>query len=164
MVNSKQTLPKLLAERASKYGNEVALRQKQYGIWNEITWSDYYNSVERFAIALEKNLNLVKDEKVVIIGENRPQWLIAQLATQVVGGISVGVYQESSPEQVEYYLNDTQARIVVAEDQEQVDKLFDIIDKIPSLEHIVYYNDQGMKHYKDKKLVNYASLLAEGEK
>lgn len=163
MVNSNQTLPKLLAERASKYGSDVALRQKQYGIWNEITWQEYYDNVERFAIALEKKLDLVKDEKVVLIGENRPQWLIAQLAVQVVGGISVGVYQESSPEQLEYYLQDTQARIVVAEDQEQVDKLFDIQDKIPSLQHIVFYNDQGMKHYKDEKLVNYGTLLNEGE-
>lgn len=162
-MKSKMTLPKLLAEKASSQKDEVALRHKYLGIWNEITWEEYYTKVEQLAIALSKQLNFEKEEKLVVIGENRPQWLISQMATQVLGGISVGVYQESLPEQIDYYLNDTKARIVVAEDQEQVDKLLEIEEQIPLIEYIIYYDKQGMRHYDHPKLVFFEDLLTIGE-
>ncbi|MFS0576983.1 AMP-binding protein [Sporosarcina sp. 179-K 3D1 HS] len=157
-----RTLPVLLTERASKEKNEVALRQKYLGIWNEITWGDYYEKVEQLALALSDKFHFKKGEILAIIGENKPQWLYSQMATQVLEGISVGIYQESLPEQIVYYLNDSKARIVIAEDQEQVDKLLEIEEQIPLVEHIIYYNPQGMRYYNHPKLVDFDELLTLG--
>lgn len=156
-------LPTLLADQASKAENEVALRQKHLGIWNEITWGDYYKKVEQLALGLYGEYDFKRGEKLAIIGENRPQWLYSQMAAQVLGGISVGIYQESLPEQIVYYLNDCKARIVVVEDQEQVDKLLEIEEQIPLVEHIIFYNKQGMRHYKHPKLKDFDDVLLAGQ-
>lgn len=159
---SEKTLPTLLAERAKSEANAVALRQKYLGIWNEISWADYKKNVEYLAIALSEQYGFKSGERLAIIGENRPQWLYAQLAAQSLGGVSVGVYQESLPDQIEFYLNDCKARIVIVEDQEQVDKLLQIEDNLPLVEHIIYYNKQGMRHYKNDKLQDLDNLLDAG--
>lgn len=164
MINSDQTLPKLLAEKAQNSRKEVALRQKDLGIWNEVTWEEYFNQAEQLAIALEKEFDFKKGEALLLIGENRPQWLFSQMATQVLGGISVGIYQESLPEQLAFYLNDTKVRIAIVEDQEQVDKLLEIEKEVPLLEHIIFYNEQGMGHYEHPKLVRFNELLRKGKK
>jgi len=158
-VESEKTLPKLLSELASKAENEVALRQKHLGIWNEITWGDYFEKVKELAIGFSVRYDFKHGEKLAIIGENRPQWLYSQMAAQVLGGISVGIYQESLPEQIVYYLNDCKARIVVVEDQEQVDKLLEIEEQIPLVEHIIFYNKQGMRHYQHPKLTYFDDVL-----
>lgn len=163
-MTSQITLPKLLAEKAKSEPNEIALRQKDLGIWNEITWKEYYDTAEKMAIVFSQLFELQAEDKVVLIGENRPQWLISEMAIQALGGISVGIYQESLPSQLSYYLNDTKARVVVAEDQEQVDKLLEIEKEIPFVEHIVYYDPQGMRHYENSKLVGWESLLNEAER
>lgn len=163
-MTTQMTLPKLLAEKNASEHDKVALRQKDLGIWNEITWGEYYTNVEKMAVVFSKHFGLTNGDKVVIIGENRPQWLISEMAIQAIGGISVGVYQESLPSQISYYLNDTKARIVVAEDQEQVDKLLGIEEEIPFVEHIVYYDPQGMRHYKHPKLVFWDELMNEADK
>ena len=162
-MTSQMTLPKLLAEKYASTPNKVALRQKDLGIWNELTWKDYYHEVEKMAIALAKQFNVQKGDRVALIGENRPQWLITEMATQALGAISVGIYQESLPSQISYYLNDTQARVVVVEDQEQVDKLLEIEGEIPFVEHIVYYNPQGMRHYQHPKLVFWEDAMKKAE-
>ncbi|MCZ2257361.1 AMP-binding protein [Sporosarcina sp. G11-34] len=161
-MSSEETLPRLLAERATMKTNEVALRQKDLGIWNEITWGEYYHTVERLAIALSKNFDFESGEKLAVIGENRPQWLYSQMAAQVLGGISVGVYQESLPRQLVYYLNDCRARVVIVEDQEQVDKLLEIEEQIPLVEHIIYYDGKGMRNYDHPKLSRFDDLLKSG--
>ena len=81
------------------------------------------------------------------------------MAAQSLGGISVGIYQESLPEQLVYYLNDCKARIVVVEDQEQVDKLLEIEKQIPLVEHIIFYNKQGMRHYNHPKLLEFDEAI-----
>ena len=159
---SEKTLPTLLAERAKSEANAVALRQKYLGIWNEVSWADYEKNVEYLAIALSEQFGFKSGERIAIIGENRPQWLYAQLAAQSLGGISVGVYQESLPDQIEFYLNDCKARIVIVEDQEQVDKLLQVEHNLPLIEHIIYYNKQGMRHYKNDKLQDLDNLLNAG--
>ena len=159
---SEKTLPTLLAERAKGDVNTVALRQKYLGIWNEISWNNYQKNVEYLAIALSEQYGFKSGERLAIIGENRPQWLYAQMAAQSLGGVSVGVYQESLPDQIEFYLNDCKARIVIVEDQEQVDKLLQVEDNLPLVEHIIYYNKQGMRHYKNDKLRDLDDLLSLG--
>lgn len=112
---------------------------------------------------MHKHLDFKAGEILAIIGENKPQWLYAQLATQTIGGISAGIYQESLPEQIRYYLNDLKPRIVIVEDQEQVDKLLSIEKDIPFVEHIVHYDVRGLRHYQNPKLISMKELLKIGE-
>lgn len=156
------TMPQLLAEKAATQKDTVALRQKHLGIWNEVSWSQYLKTVEQLAAALSFEYNFKKGETVALIGENRPQWLYSQLAVQSLGGISAGIYQDSLPQQLIYYLNDCQARIVIVEGQEQVDKLIEIIEQVPLLKHIIYYDNQGMRHYKDQMLQDFNELIKKG--
>ena len=156
---SEETLPTLLVERAKSEAQTVALRQKYLGIWNEVTWDDYKKNVEYLAIVLSEQYGFQSGERLAILGENRPQWLYAQMAAQSLGGVSVGIYQESLPSQIEFYLNDCKARIVIVEDQEQVDKLLQIEKELPLVEHIIYFNKQGMRHYKNNKLEDLEDLL-----
>lgn len=153
------TIPSLLFERAKIESLGVAFRQKQLGIWKEITWSHYLENVKRLSIALQKHYDFKEGETLAIIGENKPQWLYAQLAAQTIGGISVGIYQESLPEQIRFYLNDTRPRIVIVEDKEQVDKLLAIENEAPFIEHIVYYDARGLRHYRHPKLIYLEELL-----
>ncbi|WKA59151.1 AMP-binding protein [Planococcus shenhongbingii] len=156
------TLPKLLAKRAAEMKNEVALRQKHLGIWNEVSWGEYQKNVEMLAIALSTEFKFKRGETLALIGENRPHWLYSQMAAQALGGVSAGIYQDSLPAQLIYYLNDCQARIAIVEDQEQVDKLLEIKNDLPYLEHIIFCNGQGLRHYKHDWLTGFDALLEKG--
>lgn len=157
------TLPSLLFNRAKSDANGVALRQKQLGVWKEITWNEYLENVKKLSISLKKQYNFQDGETLAIIGENKPHWLYSQMAAQAIGGIAVGVYQESLPEQIVYYLNDTKARIVIVENQEQVDKLLEIEDQVPLVDHIIYYDNRGLRLYNHPKLVYMEELMENGE-
>lgn len=157
------TLPSLLFERAKSDVNGVALRQKQLGVWQEITWNEYLEKVKKLSISLKKQYNFQQGETLAIIGENKPQWLYAQIAAQTIGGIAVGIYQESLPEQIIYYLNDTKARIVIVENQEQVDKLLEIEEQVPFVEHIIYYDNRGLRNYQHSKMIYMEELIENGE-
>ncbi|NTU82528.1 MAG: long-chain fatty acid--CoA ligase, partial [Chloroflexales bacterium] len=115
------TLPRLLIRNAERLGEKVALREKEFGIWQTVTWRQFAEHVRAFAMGL-RALGLQRDDTVAIIGDNRPEWLYAELGAQAIGAISVGIYQDSAPEEVRYILQATEARVIVAEDQEQVDK------------------------------------------
>ncbi|MGQ9692551.1 MAG: long-chain fatty acid--CoA ligase [Thermaceae bacterium] len=155
------TLPQLLRLRAEKEGDRVALREKELGVWNEITYSEYYEKVLLFAHGL-LSLGFSPGERLVIIADNIPEWLYAELATQAVRGISVGVYQSSLPPEVAYMLSYTGARVVFAEDQEQVDKLYEIRSEIPQVRHVVYEDPKGMRGYRDPWLLSFEEVLERG--
>lgn len=150
---SVKTLPQLLLDNAEKKGKHIAMRQKNLGIWNEITWSSYYGNVKDLALGLVQSLGFKQGDKLAIIGENKPDWLFAELAAQSVGGIAVGVYQESLPSEVSYMLNHCEANIVIVEDQELVDRLLKIEDEIPNINKIIYYNPKGLRKYNHPKLL-----------
>ena len=158
----RKTLPTLLAERSANHQQEIALRQKHLGIWNEVTWGEYVKKVDQLSIVLSEYFDFYKGESLAIIGDNRPEWVYTQLAVQSLGGIAVGIYPESLPEQLVFYLNDCKARIVVVENHEQVDKLLEIEEQIPLIEQIIFYNRQGMRNYKHPKLVDFEDLLTDG--
>ncbi|WP_299425753.1 AMP-binding protein, partial [uncultured Meiothermus sp.] len=142
------TLPQILKMRAEQTPGRVAIREKDLGIWNEITYAQYYRHVTRFAAGL-LSLGFQKGERLAVIADNIPEWLYAELATQLLGGISVGVYQSSLPPEIAYVLSHTGAAIVVAEDQEQVDKLLEIRSEIPSVRQVIYQDPRGMRVYAD---------------
>ena len=97
------TLPKLLAANAARFPDAVALREKEFGIWQEITWATYLARVRAFSLGL-LDLGLQRGACVAVVGDNRPEWVIAEIATQTVGGLSVGVYQDSVADEVQHIL------------------------------------------------------------
>ncbi len=151
-------LPALLKRNAHRYGNQrVALREKEFGIWQSVTWQEYYEHVKNFALGLQA-LGLGKDDKLAVIGDNRPEWLYAELAAQSLGAVPLGIYQDSILTEVAYIINHSEARIVVAEDQEQVDKVLEMADELTGLEKIIYTDKKGMRRYDDSRLVYFPEV------
>jgi len=152
------TLPKLLKQQAEKYGHRKhALREKDYGIWQSFTWQEYYEHVKYFCLGMV-SLGLKRDDKVSIIGDNRPEWIYSELASQCVGAVPIGIYQDSVLKEISYIINLSRSKFVVAEDQEQCDKILDMIDDIPSVEHIIYHDPKGMRVYDDPKLIYFPDV------
>jgi long-chain acyl-CoA synthetase len=156
------TLPQLLVRNAERFGDrKVALREKEFGIWQEFTWAAYLARVRSFSLGLVA-LGLPKGGTVAIIGDNRPEWLYSELAAQAAGGVSVGVYQDSTLNEVAYVIDHSDAMVVVAEDQEQVDKLLDVRDRTPKVQRIVYTDPRGLRHYRDEALASFEEIEALG--
>ncbi|MFI6902809.1 AMP-dependent synthetase/ligase [Nonomuraea sp. NPDC050394] len=152
------TIVTRVRDRAGRTPGDVALRHKEFGVWQEITWSGYWSQVELVAHALLA-LGVEPGDRVAVHSENRPEWLYADLATVAVRGITVGLYPTNPPAEVAYLLADSGARILLAEDQEQLDKALDIED----LEHIVYLEPRGIRgRYDDPRLLHWPDLLAIG--
>jgi len=151
------TLPGLLLEHAASRGDETALREKEHGIWQSITWTAYAERVRAFSLGL-RCLGLEAGDRVAIIGDNRPEWLIAELAAQSARALPLGVYQDAVAEEVRHIMIASEARIAVAEDQEQVDKLLEIRADLPWLEHIVYYDPRGLLSYDADGLVGFPAV------
>jgi long-chain acyl-CoA synthetase len=162
MSNSNQTFPQSLIEWANRAGSNVALREKDFGIWNEITYQEYLREVKFLSLGLA-HLGFKRGDKLAILGDNRPEWVISELAAQSLGGVSVGIYQESLPNEIAFILDHCDASIVVVEDQEQVDKLFEIKDQIEKVKKIIYYDPRGMRNYRDEDLLYFKDVQELGK-
>jgi long-chain acyl-CoA synthetase len=159
------TFPKLLAEHAARYGDRrAALQEKRYGIWQTITWAEWERRVRRFAQGLA-SIGFRRGEPLAILGDNRPEWVISELAAQSLGGMSVGLYPDGVLEEVEHVIQHAGVRFVVAEDQEQVDKLIALREagRLETVERIVYYDPRGLEHYDVADLVHFPDLERVGE-
>ena len=155
------TFPKLLAYNAEHWQNEIALREKAFGIWEQLTWGDYQELVRNIALGL-KDLGFVKGDAAGLIGDNRPQWVAGEIAVHAVGGMIFGIYQDSLNEEVAYLINYAGARLILAEDEEQVDKVLEITELCPGIEYIVYCDPRGMRKYDDPRLISLEELLKRG--
>jgi long-chain acyl-CoA synthetase len=161
-IRDETTFPKLLYDLADRFGDQgIALQEKQYGIWQAITWAAYRQRVRDFAHGLA-HLGVRSGDVVAILGDNRPEWLIAELAAQSVGGCVVGIYPTSVGEEIVHILTHAQVRVVVAEDQEQVDKLIRLWPRLDAVEKVVYYDPHGMEHYDQDYLLEFTDLEAQG--
>ena len=157
------TLPRLLRSNAAKYGaGKVALREKEFGIWQPYSWQDYFEHVRDFTLGLVV-LGLVKGDTISIIGDNRPEWLFAELSAQSAGAIGIGIYQDAILKEVSYIINLAESKFIVAEDQEQVDKVLDMGDELTTVKHIVYTDPRGMRKYDDARLISFAEVEALGK-
>jgi long-chain acyl-CoA synthetase len=156
------TLPKLLVRNATRTPHKVALREKEYGIWQSLTWEDYLDRVRDFSLGLRR-LGVGRGDAVAILGDNRPEWLIAELAAQAAGAVPMGVYQDSVAEEVRFLVDFAHAKVVVAEDQEQVDKLIEVWDRLPRVEHVVYYDPKGLRSYREPYLLHFPEVEALGQ-
>ncbi|MFO1109749.1 MAG: long-chain fatty acid--CoA ligase [Bradyrhizobium sp.] len=157
-VAQANTYPKLLRLNAREHGDEIALREKDLGLWRVFTWNDYQARVRDFAIGMVE-LGLGRGDVIGIIGDNRPDWVAAEVASHAIGGMSLGLYRDVLDEEAAYLLSYGEARLVFAEDEEQVDKLLNLADRAPHLKHIVYSDPRGMRKYDDPRLME-ASQLA----
>jgi len=156
------TLPKILRHRSVSMPDTVALRDKDLGIWNEITWKEYNNNVSYLALALSKR-GFKTSDVIGLIGDNKPSWLYFELAAQAVGGMSLGIYRDTLDEEVGYLINAAKVSFVYAEDQEQVDKILAI--KRPKNDQItMFYEDsRGLKELNDPHIVDMLELMNEGQ-
>jgi len=161
-VSDADTLPKLLSANAARHGAEVALREKQFGIWRSLTWSDYHARTRAIALGL-RALGIGAGDVVGLIGDNRPEWVMGEVAAHAVGARSLGIYRDALDEEVAYLLAYAGAKIVLAEDEEQVDKLLNVSDRVPTLQHIVFADPRGMRKYSDPRLVPLDALMRSGE-
>ena len=155
------TLPKQLRENATIFADKMALREKRFGIWQSLTWQEYLTRVRNFALGLHE-MGFGKNDRIAIIGDNRPEWVIAEMAVQSLGGASMGIYQDSVVEEVAYLATAINAKFIIAEDQEQVDKLLDIRDNLSSVQAIIYYDPRGLRNYKLDYLLAFPDVEARG--
>ena len=135
-VSEADTYPKLLRLNAREHGGEIALREKDLGLWRALTWSDYQSRVRDFALGMVE-LGLGRGDVVGIIGDNRPDWVSAEIASHAIGAMSLGLYRDVLDDEAAYLLTYGGAKLVFAEDEEQVDKLLNLAGRVPQLKHIV---------------------------
>jgi long-chain acyl-CoA synthetase len=156
-------LPHLLRRNAQTFGHHrVALREKEFGLWQKFTWAEYYEKVRELALGL-KNLGFEPGEKLAIIGDNRPEWVFSEMAAQALSGVPVGVYQDSILSEVNFIINHSDARFVIAEDQEQVDKILDMQDDLPRVERVIYTDPKGLWDYESDLLLDIDDVYARGK-
>jgi long-chain acyl-CoA synthetase len=160
-VAQADTYPKMLRLNAREFGQEIALREKDLGLWKPFTWNDYQTRVRDFALGMVE-LGLARGDVIGIIGDNRPDWVAAEIATHAIGALSLGLYRDVLDEEAAYLLNYGEAKLVFAEDEEQVDKLLGLADRAPALKHIVYSDPRGLRKYNDPRLISAEQLTTMG--
>jgi len=158
------TIPQLLRWRVQRSADKVALREKDFGYWNTLTWREYYDYVHKTALGLEK-IGLKKDDKLALITDNIPEMLIVAIGAQAIGAISAGIYQTSLPDEIADILDYMDVGMVFCDDQEQVDKLMEVRDRIPKVKKVLYEDPRGMRSYRsDDWFMFIDDLYALGEK
>ena len=157
------TFPKYLLWNAERFAGRPAMRFKNYGIWQSWTWKEQLAEVRALSLGLQA-IGVVRGDKVAVVGSNRPRLYWTFAAVQALGGIPVPVYADSVAEEMAYVLDHAEVRFAVVEDQEQVDKLLSIADKVPSLHEIVYDEPRGMRDYDPRRLHDYEKVREAGLK
>ena len=145
------TVPKLLLRNAQRFADRPAYRFKDLGIWQSWTWGQLRNEVRDFAIGLYV-LGLKRGEKIAIVGSNRPRLYWTFIAAQSLGAVPVPVYADSVADELAYVLGHAEIALAMVEDQEQVDKLLSIAERVPSIRRMVYDNPRGLQTYDPAKL------------
>ena len=149
-------------EIASEYPDKIAMRYKELGVWNETTYKDFWLKSKYVSMGL-KFFGVDKGEAAAIHSENRPEWFFADIGIQAIGIVSVGLYPSNPASEVEYLLSHSESKILFAEDQEQVDKALEVIDSLPMLEKIVYFEKRGLYSYDHPKLMSFGEFLDIGK-
>ena len=157
----RDTFPKLLFNNALKRGSNPAIREKSFGIWQSWTWKQMVDEIRSLACGLAA-LGVQRGDKLVIIGDNRPRLYWGMAATQSLGGIPVPGYQDSTADEMQYVLEHAEARFVLAEDQEQVDKTLEIKDRCPKLEEIIFDDPRGLRDYDRSHLHDFEDIQKKG--
>ena len=147
------TFPQLLLERAAEYGDsKIALRQKEFGIWQAVTWREYLAHVKYFCLGLV-SMGLERGDTIAIIGDSRPEWVYAELAAQSAGANSIGIYQDAIVSETAYIITHADIKFIIAEDQEQVDKILEMWSELPLVRKVIYYDPKGLRNYTEDFLM-----------
>jgi long-chain acyl-CoA synthetase len=157
------TLPQFLLKNAREHPTAPALREKEKGIWQEWSWAEYAARVRAFALGLV-SLGFGRDDKLAILSDNRPPVYAAMVAAQAVGGVPVPVFQDAIAREIQYVIDHADAKIVFAEDQEQVDKILDLKGTLPKVTRVIYEDPKGLRHYTDPLLMSLTKLEELGRK
>ena len=162
-INRLETVPQhFLRQVESRGGEEVALRQKEFGIWREFSWRASCEQVRNFGLGL-RELGLARGDHVATIGDNDRQYLWAYLGLQAVGGVQVGLFTDATADEAAYIIDHSDARFVLAQDQEQVDKMLAVRERIPKVERVIYWDERGLWEYEDPWLATYDEACRLGE-
>ena len=156
------TIPKLFVRKAQGYGQRVAIREKEFGIWRPLTWAAYLENVRLFSLGLA-SLGLQRDDKVAMIGDNRPEGLFAEMAALCAGGVAVWLFQDALLEEAQYIVDHCDAKFLVAEGQEEVDKALAIKERCPKLTRIIWDDPKGMRGYQDPTLISFTEVQRLGQ-
>ena len=155
------TLPRLLRRNAQELARRTAIREKDRGIWQSCSWAEYHAQVRDFALGLAA-LGFKRGDRLSVIGDNRPRLYWAQMAAQCLGGASVPVYQDSIARELAFVWTHADVSVIVAEDQEQIDKVMALRDELSALRYVIYDDARGMLHYKHDWLKSFADVQAMG--
>lgn len=165
LLKGEATLPGLLRQRAQQLSAKVALREKVQGVWRAITWQDYWQHARRVALGLTK-LGLARGDRIVIASEDTPEWFYADLGAQMIGVQVVGIYPTNPWPEVQYIAGHCKARVAIAGDQEQTDKVLDAMaqgEGLPQLQQVFCVDMKGLRRYEPGRPAAFAELLALGD-
>jgi long-chain acyl-CoA synthetase len=158
---NRRTLPQVFKQCVQKYGDRVAMRKKEYGLWHDISWTEYYRLAQRAGSAL-LSMGLAKGECVSIIGDNCPEWVIIDMGIQCAGGVSVGIYATNAWPQVEYVVENSESKFLFVENEEQLDKWLNFRDKASRIQKVIVWDLEGLRHFEDEMVMTYDELLEVG--
>jgi long-chain acyl-CoA synthetase len=161
-VAAHDTTPRMLARNARDCPDLIAQREKEFGIWTTYTWRAVEDHVRRMSVALAA-LGVAPGDVVVLIGDNRPAWIWGEIAAHACRARSLGIYRDALEDEIAYLVDYTSPKVVIAEDEEQVDKFLNLAGRIPSVERIVYVDPRGLRKYGDPRLMSLAELEASGQ-
>lgn len=164
VAEGRATMPGLLRHRARQTPERIAFREKTRGIWQGTTWSGYFEHVRAFALFLQQ-AGFGAGDKLAIASDGTPEWFIADLAAQSLGGVTVGIYPTNPWPELQYIVRHCRAKVAVCGDQEQTDKVLEAMRRdggLPDLERVITVDWKGLRHYDEPMLMPFAQALAEG--
>jgi long-chain acyl-CoA synthetase len=156
-----ETVPALFRRRVTTRGDKVAMREKDRGIWKAYTWKDYGEAAKAVGSGLIA-LGLAPGERAAILSDNNKEWLFCDLGTLCAAGVSTGIYPTDSPAQVEYLVNDCDAKYLFVEDEEQLDKILAVRERTPGLRKIIVFDMGGLRGFSDPMVVSLEDLVELG--
>jgi long-chain acyl-CoA synthetase len=157
------TVQAMFWNAAALRSDQVWLRFKKFGIWQSLTWQQTADQVEAITAGLI-SLGLSVQERVAIISNTRAEWVLADLSTLTAAAATVGVYPTDSPQQLSYVINDSSARFIFVEDEEQLDKTLSVMDECPSLGHVIVMDEKGLSNYQHDRVLGWSALLELGRR
>lgn len=158
-----ETAPQVFRQAVQRYGDRVAMRKKEYGLWHDISWNEYY-ILAKYVGSAVISMGLKKGDCVSIIGDNCPEWVIIDLGIQCTGGVAVGVYSTNAWPQVEYVIQNSESKFFFVENEEQLDKWLHFRDNVASLKKVIVWDLEGLRHFEDPMVMAYGDLLDLGRK
>ncbi|MCF8127600.1 MAG: AMP-binding protein [Deltaproteobacteria bacterium] len=156
-----ETAPLMFKTTVAEYGDRTAMRKKEYGLWRDISWNQYYEEASCVGAALI-SMGLEKGDCVSIIGDNCPEWVSIDMGVQCAGATAVGVYSTNAWPQVEYVIGNSDSKFFFVENEEQLDKWFQFRDNVPHLKKVIVWDLEGLRHFEDEMVMTYDEIIEMG--